>query len=70
MAIAPSRPAAGLLAGWLLGSLIGDHGPFLLSPTAVVSSIGLLVLFGLVGAAFAIRRITTVDPLIALGGSR
>ena len=62
--------AAGLLAGWLLGSLIGDQVPFLLSPTAVVSSIGLLVLFGLVGATFAIRRITTVDPLIALGGSR
>lgn len=61
---------AGLLAGWLLGSLVGDQVPFRLSLTAVVSSIGLLVFFGLVGATFAIRRITAVDPLIALGGAR
>lgn len=62
--------AAGMLVGGLLGTLVGDQVPFRLSPTAVLSSIGLLVLFGLLGAAFAIRRITAVDPLIALGGAR
>lgn len=62
--------AAGLAGGSLLGSLVGDQVPFNLQLGPVLSSMGLLVLFGLVGAAFAIRRITSVDPLIALGGSR
>jgi putative ABC transport system permease protein len=60
----------GLLLGGLLGSVVGDQVPFRLSPAAVLSSVGLLVLFGLLGAAFAIRRITAVDPLIALRGAR
>ena len=60
----------GLLVGVLLGSAVGDQVPFTLSLGPVLSSIGSLALAGMIGAAFAIRRITTVDPLIALGGSR
>lgn len=60
----------GLLLGGLVGSAVGDQVPFRLSLAAVLSSVGLLMLFGLIGAAVAIRRITAVDPLIALRGAR
>ena len=60
----------GLLVGVLLGSAVGDQVPFTLALVPVLTSIGSLAVAGMIGAAFAIRRITTVDPLIALGGSR
>ncbi len=44
--------------------------PFSLSPPAIATSAGLLIGLGAVGAAVAVRRITAVDPLTALGATR
>ena len=41
-----------------------------LSAPAVATSSGLLVVLGTVGAVVAVRRITAVDPLTALGAAR
>ncbi|EHR52465.1 ABC-type antimicrobial peptide transport system, permease component [Saccharomonospora marina XMU15] len=53
------------------GSLLDGSGmPFALDPPAVLLAAVLLVTLGLLGAATAIKRITAVDPLTALGGNR
>lgn len=65
-----SASFAGLTVGWLLGLAVGDAVPFILRPAPVLTAIGLLITVGLAGAAAAVRRITEVDPLIALGGAR
>ena len=44
--------------------------PFQFEPTTVVVSALLLLAAGLVGGAVSIRRITAVEPLIALGRDR
>lgn len=44
--------------------------PFVLSPATTVLPTAALVAVGMVGALAAVRRITTVDPLTALGASR
>lgn len=60
----------GVGVGVGLGSSMGSAVPFALTATGVGSAAALLVVLGLVGAAAAIIRIATVDPLTALGGSR
>ena len=55
--------------GILGGSFAAKAAPFLLTPaTTVLPVLGILVL-GLAGAALAVRRVTKVDALIALGGN-
>lgn len=49
-----------------LGQLVGDTVPFRLEPVPIATSIGLLISFGLVGCVLAVRRITSVDPIVAL----
>ncbi len=44
--------------------------PFSLTPGPTVGALGLLVGLGLIGAAATLRRLTRVDPLIALGARR
>lgn len=44
--------------------------PVELEPRAIVTSAVLLVVLGVLGTFVAVRRITSVDPLLALGGSR
>ncbi|MDR7375029.1 putative ABC transport system permease protein [Kocuria rhizophila] len=57
--------ALGLLGGMLAGSAV----PFELSVASVaVPVVGVLVL-GLLGSLLAVRRVSTVDPMIALGGN-
>lgn len=52
------------------GSLIGDAMPFVLdASTTVVPAVALIGL-GLLGAAFALRFLSTTDPLTALGSAR
>jgi putative ABC transport system permease protein len=53
-----------------LGSMIGGTAPFALETGAVAAASALLVFLGVVGALGAVLRITAVDPLTALGGSR
>lgn len=52
------------------GSLIGDAMPFVLdASTTLVPAVALIGL-GLLGAAFALRFLSTTDPLTALGSAR
>lgn len=65
--------AAGAAVGGgigLVGGLIAEQAaPFLVTPaTTLVPVLGIVAL-GLAGAALAVRRVTKVDPLLALGGS-
>ncbi|MEU5623491.1 MULTISPECIES: ABC transporter permease [Streptomyces] len=54
-----------------LGALVaGSAAPFLLTPATVLVPAGVTVLLGALGAALSIRRITSVDPLTALGSAR
>ncbi|PTR25723.1 putative ABC transport system permease protein [Rhodococcus sp. OK519] len=62
--------AVGAAVGYGFGSLIGGGVPFLLEPAAVAVAAVLLTVLGLIGAAIAIVRIASVDPLNALGGQR
>ncbi|WP_240938144.1 FtsX-like permease family protein [Nocardioides sp. JQ2195] len=55
---------------WLLGGVARDAVPFVLDPGTIGLPLLALVLLGLVGAALAVRRVTSVDPLTALGSAR
>ncbi|MFE9421397.1 ABC transporter permease [Kitasatospora sp. NPDC006697] len=73
-----AQAAAVLLGGALLGGAAGAVGgllagaavPFDLSAASVAVPVAVMVLLGLLGAALAVRRITAVDPITALGASR
>lgn len=73
-----AQAAAVLLAGAVLGGAAGAVGgliasngvPFDLSVSSVAVPVTAMVLLGLVGAALAVRRITSVDPIAALGANR
>ncbi|POX57161.1 ABC transporter substrate-binding protein [Streptomyces sp. Ru71] len=67
--------AGGTLIGTALavavgGLVAGRAVPFVLTPATVLVPAGVLVLLGVLGAALAVRRITSVDPLTALGSAR
>lgn len=52
------------------GALAGRALPFLLSPFTTLVPGALLLALGLAGAAFALRSVTSADPLTALGSTR
>lgn len=58
------------LAAALGAALAGTAIPFDLTPATVLVPAAVMVLLGALGAALAIRRITSVDPLTALGSAR
>ncbi len=63
--------ALGAAAGAVGGTLLRGSGtPFALDPATVAVPLAAMVVLGLAGAALAVRRIVTVDPLTALGASR
>ncbi len=54
-----------------LGALVaGSATPFLLTPTTVLVPAAVTIALGALGAGLSIRRITSVDPLTALGSTR
>ncbi|MGW2825916.1 ABC transporter permease [Streptomyces sp. NPDC001443] len=54
-----------------VGALVsGSAVPFLLTPATVLVPAAVIILLGALGAALSIRRITSVDPLTALGSAR
>lgn len=53
-----------------LGLLAGTALPFLLSPVTTILPGGIMIALGLAGAAFALRSVTSADPLTALGSNR
>ncbi|MGK4579846.1 FtsX-like permease family protein [Kitasatospora sp. HPMI-4] len=73
-----AQAAAVLVGGALLGGVAGAVGgvfaaasvPFDVSVASVAVPVTVMVLLGLLGAVLAVRRITAVDPLAALGASR
>lgn len=60
----------GTVLGLVLGGLVPSEAPFSLRPGSVVLAGVALVVAGLLGSLVAVRRITSVDPLVALGGAR
>ncbi len=60
---------AGGAAGVAGGVLAARAAPFLLTPETILLPIAGIVVLGLAGAALAVRSITRVDPLLALGGN-
>ncbi|MEY9929334.1 putative ABC transport system permease protein [Catenulispora sp. GP43] len=63
--------ALGALAGAVGGVLLRSSGtPFALDAATVAVPLAAMVGLGLAGAALAVRRIVTVDPLTALGAAR
>ena len=60
---------AGGIIGVFAGFFAGQAAPFLISPaTTLVPVVGIVGL-GLAGAALAVRRVTRIDALLALGGN-
>lgn len=57
----------GVAIGVGLGSLVGGGVPFSLRPGPVLGSAAVLVVLGMAGSLVALRRITAVDPIVALG---
>ncbi|MEU5090448.1 ABC transporter permease [Streptomyces sp. NPDC021356] len=54
-----------------LGALVaGSAVPFVLTPATVLLPAAVTILLGVLGAALSVRRITSVDPLTALGSTR
>ncbi|KKI18999.1 MULTISPECIES: ABC transporter permease [unclassified Leucobacter] len=53
-----------------LGTLAGGALPFLLSPLTTALPAVIMAVLGLAGAAFALRSVTSADPLTALGSHR
>jgi putative ABC transport system permease protein len=72
-----TQAAIVLVAGAGLGGAVGILGgfaaaqaaPFLITPATTLLPVLGIIALGLAGAALAVRRVTTVDPLIALGGN-
>jgi putative ABC transport system permease protein len=57
----------GVLVAVGLGSLVGGDVPFSLQLAPVAGSAAILVVLGMAGSLVALRRVTSVDPVIALG---
>ncbi|MFI0902234.1 FtsX-like permease family protein [Streptomyces sioyaensis] len=53
-----------------VGAGIGSTVPFVLTPSTVLLPALIMTALGAAGAALAVRRITSVDPLTALGRAR
>ncbi|MFW0773481.1 ABC transporter permease [Paenarthrobacter nitroguajacolicus] len=72
-----AQAAMVLLIGALVGGLTGVVGgtfaaraaPFLITPLTTLVPIAGIILLGLAGAVLAVRSVTKVDPLLALGGN-
>ncbi len=54
----------------IFGALAGTALPFLLSPITTLLPGAIMIILGLAGAAFALRSVTSADPLTALGSNR
>ncbi|WP_210725692.1 ABC transporter permease [Arthrobacter silvisoli] len=71
------QAAVVLLAGAAAGGVVGAIGgffaaqaaPFLITPLTSILPVAGVVVLGLAGAVLAVRGVTKVDPLLALGGN-
>ncbi|MDQ2846340.1 MAG: ABC transporter permease [Actinomycetota bacterium] len=60
----------GTLLATGIGALAGSAVPFVLDLSTLLFPAAVMILLGLLGAAVSLRRVTTVDPLTALGSAR
>jgi putative ABC transport system permease protein len=60
----------GALVATGLGALAATVVPFILEPATVALPLLIMITVGLLGAAGAVRNVSKVDPLTALGASR
>ncbi|MEW1660222.1 MULTISPECIES: FtsX-like permease family protein [unclassified Streptomyces] len=60
----------GTAAAAAVGAAVGGTVPFVLDTSTVLVPALIMIALGAVGAALAIRRLTSVDPLTALGSAR
>lgn len=60
----------GALVATGLGALAATVVPFILQPATVALPLLIMIAVGLLGAAVAVRNVSRVDPLTALGASR
>lgn len=58
--------AIGVAVALGLGSLVGSGVPFSLEPAPVIASAAALIVLGMAGSLVALRRITSVDPVVAM----
>lgn len=61
--------ACGALIGWALGALAAGAVPFQLTALTVAGPAAGIWALGMGGALIAVRRVATVDPMLALGGN-
>lgn len=61
---------AGLGITVIAGAVMGDAVPFVLDASTTILPAAGLIGLGLLGAGFALRFVTTTDPLTALGSTR
>ena len=61
--------ATGGAAGVIGGLLAAGAAPFLTTPQTTLLPIAGILVLGLAGAALAVRGVTRIDPLLALGGN-
>lgn len=59
--------AVGALLATLAGQFVGPKAPFSLQAGPVITSSVILIVLGMIGSLVAIRRVTSVDPIIAMG---
>jgi putative ABC transport system permease protein len=62
--------ALGTAISALFGVVAPDGVPFVVDASTTLLPAGVLIVLGMVGAGLAIRRVTSVDPHTALGGTR
>lgn len=62
--------SAGTALAAVLGAAVSGTVPFELAPTTLAVPAVVMIVLGAAGAGLAVRRITSVDPLIALGSIR
>ncbi|GAA2927619.1 ABC transporter permease [Streptomyces enissocaesilis] len=58
------------LATLIGGAVAGGEVPFVLEPATLLVPAAVIAALGVAGAALSVRRITAVDPLVALGSAR
>ncbi|MFD5099527.1 ABC transporter permease [Streptomyces albidochromogenes] len=61
---------AGAALAVLAGRAVAGAVPFVLDPVTLLVPVAVIAGLGLAGAALSVRRITAVDPLVALGSAR
>ncbi|MGV9882125.1 ABC transporter permease [Streptomyces sp. NPDC003006] len=69
MLVAGTAVGTGIAAA-VGGAISGGDVPFVLEPSTVLWPAGVMIALGAVGAGLSVRRITAVDPLVALGSAR